>query len=448
MCGAEEDCVSYWIEDANWDRIDTIYYGWWTDTDFIIWISREDKDGKKIRFVNAADPTDSVLIEFKFQNQSSGGGSWWWGGGWWGWGGSSSSYSCKNLPANAVANNTTKPSKDTDYSYDTDTTKVCTFQCNNGYAWNETTKACEASQWSATNAGTSDGTNAPAETNANWVNSVNSGLVQYDDEMTRAYEWAYSLGITTMPTIQQARLNNTITREQLAKMMVEFMSKVLGKKPIKTDVPKYIDVTVEGRGQEMYDYIVLAYQYQIMGIDAKWRPIQKFKPGGKVTRAEFATVLSRVLFGSTFNQSGPNYREGHIGALEDAGILTNTDPTITELRWWIILMLYRSQQPKTAAITPATNTSEAKAEEKAEETSEPLLGIANPASEYCVAQWWTISIVKDEEWNESWMCKLADGTEVEEWEYFRANNPETAEASTGDVVAEPEAETSDEAKSE
>jgi hypothetical protein len=23
------------------------------------------------------------------------------------------------------------------------------------------------------------------------------------------------------------------------------------------------------------------------------------------------------------------------------------------------------------------------------------------------------------------MCKLADGTEVDEWEYFRANNPET-----------------------
>lgn len=45
-------------------------------------------------------------------------------------------------------------------------------------------------------------------------------------------------------------------------------------------------------------------------------------------------------------------------------------------------MLYRSQQPKTEAVAPATNTSEA----KAEETSEPLLGIANPASEYCVAQ--------------------------------------------------------------
>ena len=50
-----------------------------------------------------------------------------------------------------------------------------------------------------------------------------------------------------MPTIQQAMLNNTITREQLAKMMVVFMSKVLGKQPIKSDVPKYRDVTAKRR---------------------------------------------------------------------------------------------------------------------------------------------------------------------------------------------------------
>ena len=437
--GAETPAFAWSTNRENYN------FKWWDPT-FQATVRAED-----------ANVSSEIIYKAKWEKKwgNSWGGSWWWGGGWWGWGGSS--YSCKNLPANATANNRTTPTSNIDYSYDTDTTKVCTFQCNTGYAWNETTKACEASQWTATNTVTNpDAINAPAGENTNWVNSVNSGLVQYDDEMTRAYEWAYSLGITTMPTIQQARLNNTITREQLAKMMVEFMSKVLEKKPIKTDVPKYIDVTVEGRGQEMYDYIVLAYQYQIMGIDAKWRPIQKFKPGGKVTRAEFATVLSRVLFGSTFNQSGPNYREGHIGALEDAGILTNTDPTITELRWWIILMLYRSQQPKTEAVAPATNTSEAKAEEKTEEkaegeteeTKEPSLGMPNPAAVYCEQQWWTISIVKDEEWNESWMCKLADGTEVEEWKYFRANNPETAEASTGDVVAEPEAETSDEAKSE
>ena len=48
--------------------------------------------------------------------------------------------------------------------------------------------------------------------------------------------------------------------------------------------------------------------------------------------------------------------------------------------------------------------------------------MANPASVYCEEQGGTVNIVKDEEGNESGMCKLADGTEVEEWEYYRANN--------------------------
>jgi len=36
-------------------------------------------------------------------------------------------------------------------------------------------------------------------------------------------------------------------------------------------------------------------------------------------------------------------------ALEEAGILTNTNPNIQELRGWIILMLYRSQKGKTTS---------------------------------------------------------------------------------------------------
>ena len=51
--------------------------------------------------------------------------------------------------------------------------------------------------------------------------------------------------------------------------------------------------------------------------------------------------------------------------------------------------------------------------------------MANPASVYCEEQGGTVNIIKDEEGNESGMCKLADGTEVEEWEYYRANHPET-----------------------
>ena len=76
-----------------------------------------------------------------------------------------------------------------------------------------------------------------------------------------------------------------------------------------------------------------------------------------------------------------------------------------------MLMMYRSTNP-----APEKTT---------EETTEETTQIANPASEYCVAQWGTVNIVKDDEWNESGMCKLADGTEVDEWKYFRANNKET-----------------------
>ena len=80
-----------------------------------------------------------------------------------------------------------------------------------------------------------------------------------------------------------------------------------------------------------------------MWIDADWSPIKNFNPSGKVTRAQFATVLSRVLYWSKYNQTWNKYYEKHIKALESAGILTKTDPSIQELRWWIILMLYRAK---------------------------------------------------------------------------------------------------------
>ena len=54
------------------------------------------------------------------------------------------------------------------------------------------------------------------------------------------------------------------------------------------------------------------------------------------------------------------------------------------------------------------------------ENEEPVVWIANPAAEYCVAQWWESYIVEDENWSQRWMCRLSDGSEVDEWEYFNA----------------------------
>ena len=172
-----------------------------------------------------------------------------------------------------------------------------------------------------------------------------SDVEKYGQELVDAYIWARNNGITTMPTIEQARLKDWITRAELSKMMVVFMSEVLKKQPVLSGNADYADV--DNSLGDLADYIQKAYQYQIMWINADGTPIKNFNPNGKVSRAEFATVLSRVLFGSKYNQDGANYYEWHIKALAESKILTNTDPKIQELRWWIILMLYRSQNSET-----------------------------------------------------------------------------------------------------
>ena len=233
---------------------------------------------------------------------------------------------------------------------------------------------------------------------------------KYNEEQVKAYEWALENGITTINDIEKARLADGLTRAELAKMMSQYMTKVLWQTPTVTgEKVNYADVN-SSLG-DLADFIQTAYDYKIMWINADGTPLKEFNPSGKVTRAEYATVFSRVLYGDKYNKSEWNYYEDHLNALKEAGILTNTTPTIQEIRGWVMLMMYRS--------------SNVKSETPAEEWTGEVAQIANPASEYCVAQGGTINIVKDSEGNESGMCKLADGTEVDEWEYFRANNPET-----------------------
>jgi hypothetical protein len=83
-------------------------------------------------------------------------------------------------------------------------------------------------------------------------------------------------------------------------MMSQYISSVLKKSPLKADEPKYSDV--DSSLGDLADFIVKAYQYQIMGINADGSALESFNPNGLVSRAEFATVFSRVLFGSKYNQ--------------------------------------------------------------------------------------------------------------------------------------------------
>ena len=234
---------------------------------------------------------------------------------------------------------------------------------------------------------------------------------KFGQEQIDAYKWALGNGITTMKTVGAARLDEPLTRAELAKMMVVYIQKVLEKDPILTGDVNYSDV-----GEELGDlfgYIKLAYQYQIMWINADGTPIELFNPYGLVTRWEYATVFSRVLFGDKFNKTGEDFYTKHLEALKAAWILTNTIPTIQEMRGWVMLMMYRSSQ-NAEKIENVANTTETNEERKADEET------TTPSDE------------TKSEANEEEKAEEATNTEATTWDV--AETP-TAEASAWDTAS-------------
>ncbi len=53
---------------------------------------------------------------------------------------------------------------------------------------------------------------------------------------------------------------------------------------------------------------------------------------------------------------------------------------------------------------------------------EPMIGMANPASEFCIKQGGKLEVRKDKGGGEYAMCHLPNGQVVEEWDYFRQHH--------------------------
>ena len=70
-----------------------------------------------------------------------------------------------------------------------------------------------------------------------------------------------------------------------------------------------------------------------------WVGIEDFRPNDLVIRAEFATALSRMLYGTA---DWEPYYATHIEKLKSEWIINNTDAMMQELRWYVMIMLMRS----------------------------------------------------------------------------------------------------------
>ena len=160
----------------------------------------------------------------------------------------------------------------------------------------------------------------------------------YSQELQDAYNWAYGKGVTTMSTIDNANMYGAITRAEMAKMLSVYAMEVLGMTPDTSKACNFGDIdSVKG---DLHDYIIKSCQLGLMG-----QGITAFRPYDTLSRAEFGTALSRVLWGDKY-EGGTPYYANHLNALKAAGIMNqiaNAEST-KEVRGYVMLMLQRSDE--------------------------------------------------------------------------------------------------------
>ena len=160
----------------------------------------------------------------------------------------------------------------------------------------------------------------------------------YSQEFIDAYNFARKNNITTKDTIREADMDAPLTRIAMAKMLSQYAINVLGKTPdTSVVVPTFPDVDAK-LDADYNNWVTLAYQLWIM-----WIGIDKFRPFDLVTRAEFGTALSRMLFGLADGEWEEWYKT-HLDKLMNEQIITNDNPNLKELRGYVMIMLMRSAQ--------------------------------------------------------------------------------------------------------
>lgn len=152
-------------------------------------------------------------------------------------------------------------------------------------------------------------------------------------EQKEAYEWAYSKWITTQP-FEKANLNWYITRQALAKMIIKFYESMWWEIVYVSDpnACAFADKTSITEDLKPFAHAVCELWYM-------WVWVKNFNPKWTVTRAQFGTILSRVMFWEHFDGWTPYYQK-HLEGLKNIWIINDiSSPSINEKRGDIMVML-------------------------------------------------------------------------------------------------------------
>ena len=157
----------------------------------------------------------------------------------------------------------------------------------------------------------------------------------YTQEQKEAYEWAYQYRITTQPTIEAANLDWNLTREELAKMLTNYVENIAFTLQASSPCSFSDEDKINDNLKEFTQRIC---SYKIM-----WSDWKDFKPRGKVTRAELGTTISRMLWWDKYNVDWKDYFIYHLNALKENWIMNNiqTPNKIFAKRWDTFVILKR-----------------------------------------------------------------------------------------------------------
>ena len=271
------------------------------------------------RPANDLMPAKDLVVEAKWTYKSN-----WWGGGWGGWSSSSTSSEKKTFYNTTWANEQTHGSaeltwdnKNVDFTSKEETTV-------------ENEKSIKDMNFEELK-----------DVKADQLNKVDrTKLTKEENEILDAYQWAYEHNVTTMVSLRDANPEGIVTRGHLAKMVVNYATNVLWQK-IPEKIPsecRWSDNKKDWESDEIKDFAVKACALWLMWLDMK-----KFSPNLRVTRAQFGTIMSRLLWWKKYAGWTPYYRK-HLNALKANNIMTqiqNPEGRV-ELRQWVWLMLMRA----------------------------------------------------------------------------------------------------------
>lgn len=165
----------------------------------------------------------------------------------------------------------------------------------------------------------------------------------FNQELALAYRYAYNLWIINSEFCNI--IDEQLTRIRMAEIMSLYATKVLKITQVhhfqacdKFDDISDLDLTRK-------NYAILSCQLGLMWLYSDQKSVKEsFEPHKFVSRAEFGTVLSRLLFGYRYVPKLWQQRyENHLLWLRTHNILHYTNPEIQEYTPWVLLMLWRNK---------------------------------------------------------------------------------------------------------